>query len=106
PELPRVAPLHRVVDRAHAVGALADPPRRVREAAIEHLPREVAGLALIGDELLHALARVLDLRERLRRRLDGLVPGLGPVLEGLRVEGLDLLVRALLEEPALGLVAE
>ena len=106
PELPVVAPLHRVIDRDDRVGDLADAARRVREAAVEDLAREVAGLALIGDELLHALARVLDLREALRGGLDRLVAALGAVLERLRVERRDLLVGAALEEAALGLVAE
>src|SRR5690606_10417650 len=77
-ELPVVAPPHRVIDRGHGVGDLAalpaaalgrDPPRRVGEAAVEDLAREVARLALVGDDLAHALARILDLRDRLRRRL-------------------------------------
>ena len=105
-ELPVVAPLHRVIDGDHRVGDLADATRRVREALVEDLAREIAGLALIGHELLHALARVLDLGEALGSGLDRLVAALGAVLAGLGIERGDLLVGAALEEAALGLVAE
>src|SRR6202023_1177730 len=71
----------------------------------EDLPREQAGTAGIGGELLHARGHVLDLVEGLRRLLDRLVSALGAVLESLRIERLDALF-ALLVEAAAGLVAE
>src|SRR5690606_38058917 len=113
PELPVVPPPHRVVDRADRVGDLAalappgrDAARGVCEAAVEDLAREVTGLALVGDQLADALARIFDLGDGLRRRPDRLVAALRPVVERLRVAGEDRLGRRALVEAGLRLVAE
>src|SRR5439155_6470176 len=94
-ELPAVTPAHRVVDRRDRVGDLGDAARGVGERAGENLPRELPGLAGIGEELPHALARVLELRDALRGVADSRVAGLRAVLELLRVEGLEASVLGL-----------
>ncbi len=106
PHLPVVAPLHRVIDRGHAVRDLADAARRVGERSVEHLARERAGLALIRDERADAGLRVLDLLDLLRRLLHALVAALRAVRERLRIERLDRSVLLALVESALRLVAE
>ncbi len=67
--------------RSRAMASAISPMRRAEYASerAHHLPGERAGLAAVGDELPHALPRILDLRERLRRLRDLLVAALRAV---------------------------